>query len=391
MTTPDFDTIIDRRGTHSSKWDMMETLFGVSPEDGLSMWVADMDFNPPQSVLDALQGMVDHGVFGYYGDDSDYRNAIAWWMKNRHGWDLDPNHIFTTQGLVQAVALCLQAYSDPGDGVVLFTPVYHAFARTIRAAGREVVECQLDTSSGVAQFDFEAYDAQMTGNEKILILCSPHNPGGRVWTKDELIAVADFAKKHDLLLISDEVHHDLTFGAQHTPMPHIDGVSDRLIMLTAPSKTFNIAGTYCGQVTIADQALRKKFGAAMAANAIGANSFGLVATMAAYSPEGAEWVDALIAYIAENKRVFDEGVNAIPGLKSVPLQGTYLAWVDFSGTGMTDDEIQKRITKTAKIAANLGPSFGKGGTQHMRFNLGTQRARINDAVARLTHAFGDLQ
>lgn len=387
-----FDEIIDRRGTHSAKWDAMEKLYGVSPDDGLSMWVADMDFRPPECVGKALQKQLDHGIFGYFSDESAYHNAICWWMENRHGWKIEPAEIFTTHGLVNAVGLCLQTYTKPRDGVVLFTPVYHAFARTILAADRKVVECPLINNDGRHAFDFAAYDAQMTGEETMVILCSPHNPGGRVWTREELEQVAAFAKRHDLILISDEIHHDLVYaGAKHTAMPLIDGVEDRLVMLTAPSKTFNIAGTHTGNVIIKDEALRAKFATTMRALGMSANSFGLYAVTAAYSPEGAAWVDALVAYLDENRRIFDAGINAIPGLKSMALESTYLSWVDFSGTGMDMQQIADRVANSAKIASNQGPTFGAGGDLHLRFNIGTQRARVIDAVARMQDAFSDLQ
>lgn len=387
-----FDKIIDRRGTHSSKWDAMEKNYGVSPKDGLSMWVADMDFEPPKCVGNALQGMLDHGIFGYYADETEYRASICWWMENRHGWKVDPAAIFTTHGLVNAVGLCLTTYTNPGDGVVLFTPVYHAFARTIKAADRDVVECPLVNNGGRYEMDFAAYDAQMTGDETMLILCSPHNPGGRVWTREELEGVAAFAKRHDLILVSDEIHHDLVFkGKNHIAMPLIDGIDDRLVMLTAPSKTFNLAGTHTGNVIIQDPDLRQKFAKTMSALGLSANSFGLFATTAAYSPEGAAWVDALTEYLDENRRIFDAGINAIPGLKSMSLESTYLSWVDFSGTGMTMQEISDRVAKTARIASNQGPTFGKGGELHLRFNVGTQRSRIVEAVARMKDAFSDLQ
>ncbi|AML53591.1 MalY/PatB family protein [Falsihalocynthiibacter arcticus] len=387
-----FDTIIDRRGTHSSKWDGMEKIYGVSSEDGLSMWVADTDFRPPKCVGDALQGMIDHGIFGYFSDDTDYRAAICWWMKNRHGWSFDPKAIFTTHGLVNAVGICLEAYTAPDDGVIIFTPVYHAFARIISASGRKVVECPLVDNNGRYEMDFAAYDAEMTGKETMLILCSPHNPGGRVWTREELQAVVAFAIRHDLTLVCDEIHHDVVFdGAKHTAMPLIEGVTDRLVMLTAPSKTFNIAGAYTGNAIIEDPDLHQKFAARMSALGLSPNSFGLVATTAAYSPEGAEWVDSLVAYIAENKRIFDEGINAIPGLKSMHLEATYLAWVDFAGTGMSMSEISERVAKVARIATNQGPTFGTGGEVHLRFNVGTQRSRVQEAVSRMQAAFGDLQ
>ncbi len=387
-----FDTIIERRGSHCSKWDAMSQLFDVPSDTGIAMWVADMDFQAPQVIQQAVQRMVDHGIFGYFGDDSNYRAAICWWMQNRHGWTVDPNHIFSTHGLVNGTAMCVDAFTTPSDGVVLFTPVYHAFAKVIKASGREVVECGLVQKDGRYQMDFDIYDAQMTGNEKMLILCSPHNPGGRVWTREELQQVADFAKRHDLLLVSDEIHHDLVLpGHKHTVMAKIDGIEDRLVMMTATTKTFNIAGSHVGNVIIADPDLRAKFAARMMALGLSPNSFGLFMATAAYSPEGAAWVDDLIQYLDGNRKLFDETVNAIPGLKSMPLEATYLAWVDFDGTGMSRDEFTKRVEQGAGIAANHGPTFGKGGESFLRFNFATPRARIEEACARLTQAFSDLQ
>ncbi|MBM2292618.1 pyridoxal phosphate-dependent aminotransferase [Sulfitobacter pseudonitzschiae] len=387
-----FDDIVDRRGTHCAKWDMMDKLYGVSADDGLAMWVADMDFAPPQCVLDALQARVDHGMFGYFGDDSEYHAAIQWWMKERHGWDIQPEWIFTTHGLVNGAAMCIDAYTQPGDGVVMFTPIYHAFARVINAADRRVVECQMALNDGRYELDFDAWDAQLDGSEKLLLLCSPHNPGGRVWTKAELEGVAAFAKRHDLIIVSDEIHHDLVMpGNTHIPMAKIEGVTDRLVMMSATTKTFSIAGAHVGNVIIQDETLRVKFAKRMGALGLSPNAFGLFMATAAYSPEGAKWVDDVMEYIAGNARIFDAGVNAIPGLKAMPLQATYLSWVDFAGTGMSREEVTRRIEKDAQIAANYGPTFGKGGETFMRFNIATQRSRVEDAVARLTKAFSDLQ
>ncbi|MBM7069116.1 MalY/PatB family protein [Actibacterium sp. 188UL27-1] len=387
-----FDEPIDRRGTHCVKWDMMEKLYGVSPQDGLAMWVADMEFKPPQCVQDSVQAMVDHGVYGYFGDDSRYKAAIQWWMATRHNWHVTPESIFTTHGLVNGTAMCIDAFTAPGDGVVLFTPVYHAFARVIAAAGRKVVECELVKTSGRYEMDFAAYDAQMTGAETMVVLCSPHNPGGRVWTRDELQAVADFAKRHDLILVSDEIHHDLVFpGHTHIPMTAIDGISDRLVMMTATTKTFNIAGSHVGNVIIEDTELRARFAQRMAALGLTPNSFGLFMATAAYTPDGAAWVDELVQYLDQNRRVFDDAVNGIPGLKSMPLEATYLSWVDFSGTGMSMEEFTQRVQTDARIAVNLGPTFGTGGADFLRFNIAAPRAVVQDAVDRLRRAFADLQ
>lgn len=388
-----FDDLIDRRGTHSVKWDMMEDLYGVSPETGLSMWVADTEFRAPDAVLSQIHALADQGTLGYSTIDGPYREAIQWWMQTRHNWKIEREAIFTTTGLVNGVGMCLDTFTQPGDGIVLFTPVYHAFAKVIRAAGRTVVECPLVNTNGRYEMDFAAYDAMMTGSEKMVILCSPHNPGGRVWTQEELQGVADFAKRHDLLLLSDEVHHDLVYaGHTHIPMQNADpSITDRLLMLVAPSKTFNIAGLHTGQVIIPDPDLRARFAARMAALSLSPNSVGQFATAAAYSPEGAEWVEAQVAYLEGNRKLFDDAIAKIPGLSSMNLEATYLAWVDFTDTGMTREEFTARVEKDGQIAANYGTTFGLGGENFLRFNLGTQRARIEEACERLTRAFGDLQ
>ncbi|MFN3971567.1 MAG: MalY/PatB family protein [Gemmobacter sp.] len=388
-----FDDPIDRRGTHCMKWDMMAARYGVPAEGGLAMWVADMEFRPPQVVQDAVERMAAHGIYGYFGDDRPYLEAIRWWMANRHGWDVTPEAIFTTHGLVNGTAICVDAFTAPGDAVVLMTPVYHAFARVIRLAGREVRECPLALRDGRYQMDFDAWDGMMTGRERMLILCSPHNPGGRVWTADELRAVADFCARHDLVLVSDEIHHDLTFpGQRHVAFPlAAPEAMARTVMLTATTKTFNIAGAHIGNVIIPDPALRATFARRHEALGTSPNSFGMHMATAAYSPEGAAWVDDLCAYLEGNRQVFDAGMNAIPGLRAMPLEATYLAWVDFSGTGMVPSEFIRRVEQDARIAANHGASFGKGGESWLRFNLACPRAQVAEAVERLAAAFGDLQ
>jgi cystathionine beta-lyase len=388
----DFDELIDRRGTHSEKWDDMEALFGVSPDDGLAMWTADMDFRAAQCIRDALAAIHDRGVFGYYGDKADYHAAICWWMETRHGWTVRPEWIFTTNGLVNGVAMCVDAFTSPGDRVVMFTPIYHSFFRLLNAAGREVVECPMTLVDDRYELDFVAYDAQMTGTEKMLILCSPHNPSGRVWSKSELRAIAAFAKRHDLIIVSDEIHHDLTMpGHVHTPMALIDGIADRLIMATSASKTFNLAGTENGNIIIADEDLRAIFARRRAALNISATLFGPQLVTAAYSPEGAVWVDELRHYLDGNRKVFDAGIHAIPGLRSVPLEATYLAWIDFSRTGLSQSEFTARTKTGARIAPSPGHAFGKGGESFLRFNLALPRSRVAEAVVRLQAAFGDLQ
>ena len=357
------------------------------------MWIADMDFHPPECVQKAVQNLSEHGIYGYYGDDTTYKESIKWWMKNRHNWELDTEWIFSTHGLVNGAAVCIETFSEPGDRVVLFTPVYHSFFRVIKAANRKILECPLVNNKGRYEFDFPSYDKLMTGKEKIVILCSPHNPGGRVWTEQELKEVADFAQRHDLILISDEIHHDIVYpGANHVPMTSVDeNIYDRLVMMTATTKTFNIAGAHTGNVIIPDEKLREEFKLKMAALGISPNSFGLFMAKAAYSPEGAVWVDNLIKYLDGNRQIFDNAISKIPGLDTMKLEGTYLAWVDFSKTGMEQQEFIDRVQKTAKIAASQGWTFGENGSSFLRFNFATTTENVKIAVDRLSNAFSDLQ
>lgn len=394
MTRPDFDTPIERRGTLCNKWDDIGTVFGVTAPDALSMWVADMDFPAPEAVRRALERTVAHGVYGYPGENRPYLEAIRWWMDNRHGWAVPPEAILSVHGLVNGTALAVDAFTAPGDAVALMTPVYHAFARVVKAAGRTVTELPLALRDGQYALDRDGWAGRMTGRERMLILCSPHNPGGRVWSVDELREIAAFCRDRDLILVSDEIHHDLVLpqAPRHTVTAlAAPEAADRLVTLTSATKSFNIAGAHLGNAIIPDPDLRARYQARMAAMGISPGLFGLPMVTAAYSPEGAEWLDALRDYLAGNARLFDEAIAAIPGARSMPLQATYLSWVDFGGTGMDATELHRRIEQDARIAANHGESFGLGGELHMRFNLATPRARVAEAAERLQRAFADLQ
>ena len=388
-----FDEIINRKNTHSAKWDMMEELFGVSKDNGIPMWVADMDFRPPKCISESIKKMYDHGIYGYFGDDKDYLASIKWWMKTRHNWDIDLSWIFTTHGLVNGTSMAIQTYSDPGDGVVLFTPIYYVFFKQIKEGGREVLECPLVNNKGHYELDFEYYDSLMKGNEKVLVLSSPHNPGGRVWTQKELTEIASFAQRHDLVVVSDEIHNDLIMpGYKHIPMAiAAPQILDRLVMMTATTKTFNIAGMHTGNVIIPDPKLRAAFNKTMVSFGISPSSFGKHMITAAYSQEGADWVDNLMLYLDENQKIFNTELGKIPGINSMHLESTYLCWVDFSNTGMRKDEFTKRVEKTARIAASHGHTFGAGGDNFLRFNIATRRTLLLEALERLNETFSDLQ
>ena len=388
----DFDTLITRRGHGSLKWDATRRVSELDGDDVLPMWVADTDFRIAPVIEAALMEMVQYGVLGYFSDLHKMRESVAWWMSTRHGWSVDPDWVLATHGLGNALALIIDSLTDPGAGVVLFTPVYHEFAGRVRAAGRKTVEVPLAIEEGRQSFDFERASAALDGTEQLLILCSPQNPGGRVWTTQELEAAAEFAKRHDLFVISDEIHHDLVFpGSKFRAMAETTDISDRLVTITAPSKTFNTAGLRFGNMIIGDPDLRARLNTTLNKRSIQPNMAGVRACEAAYSEEGAAWADAQVAYLDDNRRAFDAGINAIPGVQSLPLEATYLAWVDFSGTGMDRSEILNRVEDQARIVVNKGVVFGPGGEGHLRFNFGTQRARVDEAIDRLQSVFSDLQ
>ncbi|MEM7318371.1 MAG: PatB family C-S lyase [Pseudomonadota bacterium] len=388
-----FDEKNDRRGTNSTKWDKMERLYGVSPKDGLAMWTADSDYPTADCVIDVLRQAADHSVFGYSWQHPDYLRSVQWWMATRHNWRIDTDWICTTQGLGNAIALCLDVWSEPGDGIVIFSPVYHEFAHKINRAGRRVVECPLVRQGDTYVIDLDDAQSRLTGDEKVLLWCSPQNPSGRIWTKDELQAIAEFAERNNLVLVSDEVHHDLIYpGHEFLPMDRAaPEFRHRTVSLTAASKTFNIAGQRTGNAIIPDATLRKALSNRLSALNYDPASLSVAMITAAYTPEGAEWADAQITHLDANRRMFDRAMNSIPGVWSMPLQSTFLAWVDFSRTGMSYDEIARRFREDAKIAVSAGPTFGTGGELFQRVNLATQRATVEEACQRLTDAFGDLQ
>ncbi len=388
-----FNTLIDRRGTNSSKWDKMEQLFGVAPEDGLAMWTADSDYQTAPCVIEAVRNAAERGVFGYSWVHPTYLDAVQWWMRTRHDWIVDTDWILTTQGLGNGIALCLDVWTEKGDGVLIFSPVYHEFAHKVNKSGRRLVECPLARDGDTYVLDLDDAQSRLDGTEKMLLWCSPQNPSGRVWTPEELRAVADFAARNNLILVSDEIHHDLVYpGNTFVPMD-IAATDARhwTVSLTAASKTFNIAGQRTGNMIIPDPKLREDMRHRLATLDYMPSALGVDMITAAYSPEGAKWADAQIVHLDGNRALFDETIADIPGLWSMPLQSTFLAWVDFTDTGMSNDEILRRLRKDAKIATTPGEGFGSGHTAFQRFNLATQRARVEEACARLKAAFGDLQ
>lgn len=386
----DFDEIIARRGTHASKIDGLAARYGVTDPDVIAMTVADMDFRSPPAVNEAVRAAAEHGVHGYFGGDEAMKEAVIAWMASRHGWSPEPGWIGTSQGLVSAIGLCIQAFTEPDDGIVVFSPVYHMFGNIVRANGRALIESELKVVQGRHEMDLERLAAELPPNARMVLLCSPHNPGGRVWTEAELKELARFCIERDLLLVSDEIHHDLVFaGARHHVMAKVaPEVSDRLVTLVAPSKTFNIAGGQVGFTIISNPELRDRLGRVSAAAGLGSpNRLGALMATAAYA-HGAEWLEALLPYLAENRdRLNGALAERIPGVRPMPLESTYLAWVDFSALGLSGDELFRRSVEIAKVAPHKGGIFGKGGDGWMRFNFALPRPVLNRAIEGLVEAF----
>ncbi|MDJ0628054.1 MAG: PatB family C-S lyase [Rhodobacter sp.] len=387
----DFEPIKDRSGRHATKWDSMQAFCGLTPDSAIAMWVADMDFDAAPCIKAALQGEIDNGFLGYFGNPGPVNDAICTWMAERHGWQVQPEWLRYSHGVVSGFAMVLEAFSDPGDAIILFTPVYHAFFTKARAMDREILQSRLELRDGQYHMDLDALAGRLTGRERIVTLCSPHNPGGRLWTADELRELAEFCDTHDLILCSDEIHMDLAFpGARHIPTATAaPGATPRLVTITAASKGFNIAGGETGFAIIEDTDLRARFDAAHKKMGGTPNRFGMLMTKAAFT-EGADWSEAVRAYLAGNFALWRDRIGALPGVAVMDMACTYLTWVDFSGTGMPPEETTARL-HGAGIAMSPGAQFGDGGENWHRFNIAMPRPLLEQAVARVESAFSDLQ
>jgi cystathionine beta-lyase len=390
----DFDRVIDRRGTHASKWDMMAKLSGIAATDGIPMWVADMDFAAPPGVTEALTADVARAVHGYYADTGSWAISLAEWMMRRHGLSIDPAWVSPTPGVVSGLGLILQAVTAPGDEVVVFPPAYHAFRKIILANERRILDAQLSLRQGRYTMDLDALAAKLTPRTKIVFFCSPHNPGGTVWSIEEIRALALFCAERNLILVSDEIHCDLLLnGARHTPtLSAAPEIADRLITCVAATKTFNLAGAHVGACFTSNPALKQRLDARIAASGLASyNAFGMIATEAAWRT-GDSWLDALLPYLTGNRDILDSRIErAAPGARSMRLDATYLAWVDFSGTGLPAKDVAARVKDRARIFASPGEQFGPGGETWLRFNFATPRPILEEALDRLDDAFRELR
>ena len=385
----DFDTPIDRTHTWSIKHDFKKE--NGKADDILPLWVADMDFRSPDSVVEALKKAVDHGIFGYSRADESYFDAVAAWYQKRHHLTLQPEWMTCTPGIVFALSIAVRAFTQEGDAVLIQPPVYHPFSRAILRNKRTLVENPLVLKDGHYEMDLEELEQKVLDEHvKLMILCNPHNPVGRVWTREELTALADICLRHHVYVISDEIHGDFVWqGHEQTPYASIsEEACLHSMMCTAPSKTFNLAGMATSNLFIPDPEMRRKFRSELLdVGQENMNRLGLFACRAAYEG-GGEWLDQLIGYLAGNLAlVRDFCKNRVPQIQLVEPEGTYLAWLDCRELGKTDDELMAFFSNEAKVWLDPGTHSGEQGSGFMRFNLGSSRSVIAQALDQIEAAW----
>ena len=383
----DFDRIIDRRGTSSLKWDQLETLFGG--EDVLPLFVADMDFEAPKEVVDAIVERAKRGVYGYTIRTEGYYDAVTGWLKRRHGWTIEREWLVSSPGVVPALAAAILTFTEPGDGVILQSPVYYPFYDVIRANGRTVVDNPLVIEDGVYRIDFDLLERQAK-EAKLMLLCSPHNPGGRVWTADELRRIGDICLRHGVIVVSDEIHHDLVYAPhKHVPFASLGPeYAARSVTCIAPSKTFNLAGLQAAAAIVPDAELRRQYlRTARFALSIHSDSyFGVTGLETSYR-HGEPWLEQLLVYLRENRDTLIAFMKErLPELRVMVPEATYLAWVDCRAISDDPAELKKLMYREARVAFSEGSVFGRQGAGWVRINFGCPRAVLLEALERFAAA-----
>ncbi len=378
---------MERRGTNCEKWDLLEEEFGK--KELLALWVADMDFPAPPEVLEALHKKIDEGALGYPIAPDSLLKAVTEWQKIRHGWEIKKEAVTWAPGVVAGLAFSVMAYTKPGDGIIIQPPVYPPFYSTVSEAGRRIVKNPLKRQDGRYVMDLEGLEKLVTPTCRTLILCSPHNPVARVWTKDELEALAELATRKDMLIISDEIHQDLIYSdAKHISMASLsDEMASRTVTFVAPSKTFNIAGMNSSVAIIPDEKLKARYISVMNRLHLGSLSIlGLTAMETAYS-KCAGWLDELMAYLEGNRDFTEKFVRErLPLAKMDHPEGTYIFWIDFRGYGFESAGLMDFLVNEAGVALNNGLSFGPEGEGFARINIGTERSMLKEALERIEGA-----
>ena len=384
----DFDTVPNRRGTNCFKYDFAREM-GM-PEDVLPLWVADMDFPTAPAVLERLHALAEHGIFGYTGVKDAYFSAVHNWYAQRFGWETQRSWLVTTPGVVFAIAIAIRAFTQKGDAILIQQPVYYPFANKVTENDRQLVVNPLVLKNGRYEMDFADMERKIVDyHVKMLLLCSPHNPVGRVWTKEELLRVGEICQKHGVLVVSDEIHADFTYaGHTHRVFTSVKSeFADFTITCTAPSKTFNLAGLQNSNIFIPNRQLRHAYKKELSACGCGGtNCMGMAACQAAYEA-GADWLEQLKQYLAGNLAYIRQFLREkLPDIALIEPEGTYLVWLDLRKLGLTEQQQRQLIVQDAKLWLDTGTLFGQGGEGFERINIACPRTTIEQAMQRLEHA-----
>ncbi len=386
MMKYDFDEVVPRRGTDSYKWDT------PSRPDVLPMWVADMDFRTAPPVIEALRRRVEHGIFGYVRVPQAYYDAVAGWFERRHGWQIRREWIVYTTGVVPALSAVIQALTVPGDKVLVQSPVYNCFFSSIRNSGCTLADSPLLYRDGRYAMDFDDLDRKTADPAvKLMLLCNPHNPAGRVWSREELLEVLRICVKNGVFVVSDEIHGELVFpGFRYTPFASLsEEALVNSVTCVSPSKAFNLAGIQIANIIAADEAVQKKIDKAINVNEVcDVNAFAAHALMAAYN-EGEEWLDELIVYLHGNYRLLARFfASRLPGFSVLPLEGTYLAWIDCAASGRTGDDVARQLLDEEGLMVNAGSMYGETGKDFIRVNLACPRSVLQMGLDTLEKVLG---
>lgn len=390
----DFDSVVSREGWGASKWEAMRTTDGLRPLGIVPFSIADMEFRVAPEIQEALKKTVEMGVLGYTEPTEEYFDAVMRWMERRHNWRIEQEWIQPTYGVVVALLVAVRTLTNPGDGVIIQPPVYRPFRLAIEDNGRRTVENPLKFSSGRYEMDYEDLERKARDpNVTMAILCSPHNPVGRVWTREELGRFAEICRRNNVFVVSDEIHSDLVFAPHvHTPFAALSEADARnSIVCTAPSKTFNLAGLTTSNIIIPNGDVRAAFARQFAVDVHDYNSvFGIPACIAAYN-KGEAWMEEMLAYVEQNIREYEAFLKEkFPSVRCIAPEGTYLVWTDFSGLGMDEKELDRFLFDEALFFMDDGPKFGRGGALHRRADLACPRSVLMEALERLDEAAARL-
>ncbi|MFC4404815.1 MalY/PatB family protein [Gracilibacillus xinjiangensis] len=381
-----FEQIIDRKNTRAAKWDLVKQLYGS--EDVLPMWVADMDFKVPQAVADALSERAKHGIFGYTMTDRELNKLVVDWVSYKHNWDINNNWLLYSPGVITTLHMAIQSLTEKGDKVMIQTPVYPPFYQIIQTHGRTLVTNELQLKAGKYEIDFADMEEKFKEGVKAFILCNPHNPVGRVWTKSELEKMISLCKKYHVFILADEIHADLVYEPyKHISIASLDeDILQQSITCMSPTKTFNLAGLQISYAIVANKEIRKQMEEMFHKQGInGMNTMGITALEAAYK-EGKQWLTNLIEQLKINLDYVIERLYKRNDVNVIRPEGTYLVWLDFRALGISQDELKKFLQNEAKIGLNDGVSFGEEGTGFMRINIAAPFEIVKKGIDRLTNA-----